>query len=94
MPDLPLNVRFRTNKYSAHSVYGAGYTTGGSAMLDYRIYTFTSDNHIADAAVINCETDQEAIEKARQLMEGRDIEVWQRARRLARIKASEGTGIL
>jgi hypothetical protein len=63
-------------------------------MLDYRIYTFTSDNHIADAAVINCETDQEAIEKARQLIEGRDIEVWQRARCLARIKASEGTGIL
>jgi hypothetical protein len=41
---------------------------------------------IADAAdeVIDCDTDKQAIEKAKRMVDGRGIEVWQCARRVSR----------
>jgi len=59
-------------------------------MLRYSVYTLTSDNLIMGAGtVLDCETDQGAIEKARILMNGDDIEVWQGARRITRIRSTD-----
>jgi hypothetical protein len=46
-------------------------------MSAYRIYELTADDHIAAAPVIvDCADDAAAIEKARQRLNHRIIEVW------------------
>lgn len=54
-------------------------------MPDYRIYLFTKDGHISGPPYLaECSTDQEAIERATQVIQyayGRDIEVWEGPRR-------------
>jgi 7-cyano-7-deazaguanine synthase in queuosine biosynthesis len=61
-----------------------------AAMPDYRVYPVDKDNHIvAVEQVINCDTDQEAIEKARPLVNGHDVELWDGARQVGRIKTGE-----
>jgi len=37
--------------------------------------------------IIECDSDKQAIEKARQMLDEQDIEVWDRARVVARLKA-------
>jgi hypothetical protein len=47
-------------------------------MSAYRIYELTADNHVATAPeVVDCPDDAAAIEKARQRLNHRIIEVWQ-----------------
>jgi hypothetical protein len=41
---------------------------------------------LGPAAIINCGVDQQAIEKAKQMANGHDIEVWQGVRRVIEIK--------
>jgi hypothetical protein len=62
---------------------------GGEArMPKYRIYRLDMNGRIADAdEVIDCDTDKEAIEKAKRMVDGRGIEVWQRARRVVEFKS-------
>jgi hypothetical protein len=56
-------------------------------MPTYRLYTITPDEHIqAPPAVVECEDDQAAIERAKQLLDGRAIEVWQLDRRVTRLE--------
>ena len=46
-------------------------------MPDYRIYAMTKDNHIVGVPqIIACDHDHEAISKAEQLVEGKDVELW------------------
>jgi hypothetical protein len=52
-------------------------------MPDYRIYIVGSDGHFDSAVPLECADDLEAMEKARQLVDGRDVELWQRARKVA-----------
>jgi hypothetical protein len=60
-------------------------------MTEYRVYTLSNGNHImAPPDIIACETDQEAIEQARRLIEGHDVEVWQGARCVIRMKPTVG----
>jgi hypothetical protein len=40
--------------------------------------------------VVTCDGDDEAIEKARPLVNGHDVEVWEGARPVGRIKTNEG----
>lgn len=43
----------------------------------YRIYFLDSGGHVSRPPVVNeCDSDQEASEKARQYIDGHDIEVW------------------
>jgi hypothetical protein len=57
------------------------------ALADYRIYRLDKNGRIESAGeVIDCDTDQHAIEKAKQMVDGHDIEVWQRARRVIELK--------
>jgi hypothetical protein len=59
-------------------------------MIDYRVYVLSTDEHIKDSANISCDSDEEAIEKARQLMKGHSlIEVWHRDRCVIRVKSTE-----
>lgn len=56
-------------------------------MPQYRIYTLLSGNKIVGATrIITCETDAQAIERARSFLENRDIEIWQGARVVARLQ--------
>jgi hypothetical protein len=57
-------------------------------MPDYRVYTMMKGIHFKDApAVIRCDSDQEAIRQAEQLVDGHDVEVWDGGRFVNRIKA-------
>ena len=56
-------------------------------MPAYRIYTIR-DGHISGPPeVIECADDEEAVEKARQQHNDRDIEVWRGAERVADLKS-------
>jgi hypothetical protein len=52
-------------------------------MPDYRFYSVTKDGHIAGPPlVVECADDEAAVKEAKQLVDGRVIEIWQRARRV------------
>ena len=53
-------------------------------MGDYRVYVVGSDGHFTKAIQLNCHDDGAAIESAKQFIDGHDIELWQRDRRIAR----------
>ena len=53
-------------------------------MSDYRVYIIGADGHVVRAIQLNCRDDNAAIESAKQLINGHDIELWQRDRRVAR----------
>ena len=53
---------------------------------EYRIFHLTFGHIRGPAAIINCDVDQQAIEKAKQMVNGHDIEVWQGVRRVIEIK--------
>jgi len=56
-------------------------------MPGYRIYQVDEEGHITGRAVeITCDTDDEAIELARQYVDGLAIEVWNRARLVKRLE--------
>ena len=57
-------------------------------LLEYRMYKMDGDRIVGLAGALACETDQAAVEKAAQLCDGRDLEVWNAARFVARIAAS------
>lgn len=51
----------------------------------YRIYIIGRDDQFWGDENIRALDDQEAIQKAQQTMDGRDIEVWERGRFIARL---------
>jgi hypothetical protein len=58
-------------------------------MPEYRLYELTRDNHITDVPeTITCESDEAAILKAQEMVDGHDIELWEGRRRLCRIKGA------
>ena len=46
-------------------------------MAEYRAYLVDSDGHFSEAVPLICADDGEAIEKAKQLAVGHDVELWQ-----------------
>jgi hypothetical protein len=61
-----------------------------AAMSAYRIYELTAEDHVACApTIVDCLDDAAAIEKARQLVNGRIIEVWLLDRCVVRIKPNK-----
>ena len=57
-------------------------------MQEYRIYTLLSDNKVAGPSTsIECASDEEAISEAKKFLNGLDIEVWQRARLITRLRS-------
>jgi hypothetical protein len=62
-------------------------------MPNYRIYALDAYGQIyRPSEIITCETDEEAVEKAKSLADGRALELWQRDRRVARIEPRSSGG--
>jgi hypothetical protein len=53
-------------------------------MSGYRVYVIGSDGRFVRAVNLDCADDSAAIESAKQFIDGHDIELWQRDRRIAR----------
>jgi hypothetical protein len=54
-------------------------------VAEYRAYTVGSDGHFIGFDPLVCADDVEAIEKAKRLLEGSDIELWSGARFVIRL---------
>jgi hypothetical protein len=55
-------------------------------MRPYRIFFLGQDGHIKQPPeIIECPDDQTAIEKAKQLLDGRTVEIWESSRLVARL---------
>jgi hypothetical protein len=52
-------------------------------MPEYRVYIIGSDGHFYSAVPLECADDDEARERAKQLVDGHDVELWQRDRKVA-----------
>jgi hypothetical protein len=60
-------------------------------MHQYRIYTFRDDGHFSSVQRIECADEGQAVRKARQLVAGRDGELWESAQLIARFPEPEKT---
>lgn len=49
-------------------------------MQEYRAFIIREDGHIEDRVELRCQDDDEAKGQAEQLVDGRDVELWQRDR--------------
>jgi hypothetical protein len=47
-------------------------------MPDYRAYVVGLDGHFIDSIELECADDSEAMKQAEQLVDGHDVELWQR----------------
>ena len=57
-------------------------------MPTYRLYRLTKENKMIGAVeIFECGTDDEAIEKAKQQANGRDIELWESSRLVTYLKS-------
>jgi hypothetical protein len=54
-------------------------------MPEHRIYTVDSDGHFIDGKNFECANDQEAIQMAQKIVDGRGIELWERSRFITRL---------
>jgi len=60
-------------------------------MQHYRVYFIGQGDHFIKSIDLSCADDSAAIESAKQLIDGHDLELWQRDRRVARFDSSGGT---
>jgi len=61
----------------------------GWRIVHYRVYRVTDDDHFDAAAIdLDCADDEQAIEAARQMVDGCDLELWEGKRMVARIAVS------
>ncbi len=57
-----------------------------SKMAEYRAYILTPDGHITKAINLFCPNDDAAKERAKQLVDGHDVELWQLGRKVETLK--------
>jgi hypothetical protein len=50
----------------------------------YRAYVIGQDGHFIKSVILDCDNDDAAIESARQLVDGHDVELWQLDRQIAK----------
>jgi hypothetical protein len=55
-------------------------------MAEYRAYIVKEDGHFGKAVDLFCEDDEVAKERAKQLVDGHDVELWQLGRKVATFK--------
>jgi hypothetical protein len=58
-------------------------------MAEYRAFTVGTDGHFVGFEPIICDDDAAAIERAKRLLKGRDIEIWSGDRLIARLRYDE-----
>lgn len=55
-------------------------------MPEYRVYLVGSDGRFISSVSLECADDTEATEQAKQLVDAHDVELWQRARKIAQFQ--------
>ena len=55
-------------------------------MTDYRAYLVARDGHFTKAIDLECSDDETAKVQAKQLVDGHDVELWHRGRKVAVFK--------
>ena len=58
-------------------------------MADYRAYIIGSDGHFNRSVVLFATDDAAAIAAAKQLVDGHDVELWQRERMIAKFERKQ-----
>ena len=58
-------------------------------MTEYRAYIVGDDGHFMRAVDIFCEDDEAAKERAKQLVNGHDVELWQLGRKVETLKRTK-----
>jgi alkanesulfonate monooxygenase SsuD/methylene tetrahydromethanopterin reductase-like flavin-dependent oxidoreductase (luciferase family) len=58
-------------------------------VAEYRAFSVGADGHFVGFEPIVCDTDDEAVERAKRLLDGRDVEVWCAERLVVRLTAKE-----
>ena len=58
-------------------------------MQGYRAYTLDKDGHIRDRVEFFCTNEEEAKERAKRLVNGLDVELWQTDHRIAIFRHGE-----
>jgi hypothetical protein len=58
-------------------------------MAYYRVYLFNSENHLK---LIQAETDEQALKAAQRFVDGCDVEVWYRERKIGRLHLQPSDG--
>ena len=53
-------------------------------MAEYRVYIIGPDGHFQNSVILDCADDSAAMEQARQLVNGYDVELWQHDRKIAK----------
>ena len=51
--------------------------------MEYRAYIIDSDGHFHRSVSLDCLDDAEAVERAKHLLDGHDVELWQLDRKVA-----------
>ena len=60
-------------------------------MAEYRAYLLKSDGHILRRFDLVCDDDDDAKVRAKQLVDGHDVELWQRGQKIATFKHDQTT---
>ena len=60
-----------------------------TSAANYRIYELTIGNQVAGSHTIVCDSDQNAIEIAKKMLDDRDLEIRQGARLVARLRVAD-----
>jgi hypothetical protein len=60
-----------------------------ASAANYRIYEMTIGNQVAGSRMIVCDSDQSAIEKAKKMLNDRDLEIRHGTRLVARLRVAD-----
>ena len=58
-------------------------------MTYYRAYIIGQDGHFKEAINLDCADDATAVESAKQVVNGHDVELWQRDRLVTKLASAE-----
>jgi hypothetical protein len=58
-------------------------------MTEYRIYSVGSDGHFIGFEPLICDGDEQAVEKAKQLLDGHDLQIWSGPRYVRRLESKD-----
>lgn len=58
-------------------------------MAEYRAYLLKPDGHVWQRFDLVCDDDDDAKVRAKQLVDGHDVELWQRSRKIATFKYNQ-----
>jgi hypothetical protein len=71
---------------------GLGSSVLDDQMQDYRAYFVGPDGHVQNRVDLRCADDVEAIRLAKQLFDGRDVELWQLDRKIGTFSEMPNSG--